>query len=267
VRTAPLDPGQPPRARSSIAVSADGRRWALLNVSSDIGAQLRSHPQLLAQRQGDASPIAAIVLTDTRLDHASGLMSLRGGTPLELYAAPGVFEDLTTGLPLLDDLDTLCGIHWHLVPIAGDVRMAEFQIDGLESLRFRALAMPQPTSQGILRKRAAAVGDSIALQVEDLRDGRRVVYAPAPAAADAEAMRWIHDADCLLLHADAFDGGVGENAAVDDGKAESAAAAARRKVLLHMGERTGHRAGHGLGHEALEARGIEVAFDGMQIEL
>jgi pyrroloquinoline quinone biosynthesis protein B len=254
-------PGQAPRASSSVAVSADGGRWALLNISGDIDAQLRRHPQLQPQRHGGARPIAAIVLTDTRLEHVGRLLALRASGPLELYATPGVFEDLTTGLPLLDDIDHLCSIHWHLMPVAGDVRAAEFQIDGLESLRFRALAMPQPAVQRLTRTRAPAVGDSIALQVEDLRDGRRLIYAPAPAAADAEALCWMRGADCLLLHADAYDSEVGDRAA------DAVHAAARRKVLLHMGGRNHPHAGHGLGPEALAARGIDVAFDGMQIEL
>src|SRR5438128_2477272 len=51
--------------QSSVAVSADGARWILLNASPDLRAQLAAHPVLWPPRQDSrGTPIGAVVLTD-----------------------------------------------------------------------------------------------------------------------------------------------------------------------------------------------------------
>lgn len=255
------------RAQGSIAVSADGQRWMLLNISGDIALQLRSLPQLREPRRLGISPIAGIVLTDTRPEHLSGLLSVRDGEPLDLHATPGVFEDVTAGLPALHDPFHCRDMRWHLVPVAGDRRTAEFDVDGLEGLRFRALAMPDPSPHGSPWERKTAVGGSIALQIEDLRDGQRLFYAPSSAAADDEALAWASEADCLLVHADAFGGNTSEGAAGSSSVRVLSAAGARRKVLIHLHDGDPLLDPRGGERQALEARGIEVAFDGMEIDL
>src|SRR4030095_659877 len=101
------------RTQSSIAVSDDGQAWVLLNASPDIGQQIRSHPQLHprpgAPGELRSTPIKAVVLMDAQSDHVTGLRGLREGPCIDLYATPCVFEDLTTGLPLLNVLQHYCG--------------------------------------------------------------------------------------------------------------------------------------------------------------
>ncbi|HEY7479359.1 MAG TPA: MBL fold metallo-hydrolase, partial [Gemmatimonadales bacterium] len=60
------------RSQSSAAVSADGRRWFLLNASPDVHAQLGRLPldEPAGMRQ---QPVEAVVLTDGELDHTLGL--------------------------------------------------------------------------------------------------------------------------------------------------------------------------------------------------
>src|SRR5262245_19272050 len=63
-----------PRTQSSVAVSADGRSWFLLNVSADVREQLAAFSGLWppdGNRRG--TTIAGCVLTDAEIDHASGL--------------------------------------------------------------------------------------------------------------------------------------------------------------------------------------------------
>src|SRR3954454_23460077 len=70
-----------PRTQSSVAVSADGRAWFLLNVSPDVRQQILAFPELRppeGQQRGTA--IAGCVLTDAELDHTAGLLILREGT-------------------------------------------------------------------------------------------------------------------------------------------------------------------------------------------
>src|ERR671939_799419 len=64
-----------PRTQSSVAVSADGRAWFLLNVSPDVRQQLLAFPALgppEGRERGTA--VAGCVLTDAELDHTLALL-------------------------------------------------------------------------------------------------------------------------------------------------------------------------------------------------
>src|SRR5207342_3084561 len=71
------------RTQSSVAVSADHRRWFLLNASPDIRGQIEAFPPL-HPREGRATPLRAVLLTDAELDHTLGLLLLREAHALEL---------------------------------------------------------------------------------------------------------------------------------------------------------------------------------------
>ena len=75
-----------PRTQSSIAASADGRRWALFNASPDLRQQITENPPLHPRDGARHSPIAAVVLTNADVDHIAGLLTLRESQPFVLYA-------------------------------------------------------------------------------------------------------------------------------------------------------------------------------------
>ena len=54
----------PAQAQASLAVSADGEHWVLLNASPDLRAQILATPVLHPRHPGRDSPIAAVVLTN-----------------------------------------------------------------------------------------------------------------------------------------------------------------------------------------------------------
>jgi pyrroloquinoline quinone biosynthesis protein B len=150
-------------ASGSIAVSADGQAWLQVNA---------------AWRQHDEPPWP-MLLTDARLDHVAGLLARRDGPPLELYCTPRVFEELTGELPLLPVLDHYCGVHWHLLPISGEQSSIEFRLAACPGLRLRALSLPGAPPPHSPHRDDPAVGDSIALLIEDERSGERLFHAPA----------------------------------------------------------------------------------------
>ncbi|HTJ63322.1 MAG TPA: pyrroloquinoline quinone biosynthesis protein PqqB [Alphaproteobacteria bacterium] len=86
------DPKATPQTQSSIAVSADGTRWAVLNASPDLRQQIFDRHQLhpAADAPLRASPIAAVVATNADVDHVAGLLNLRESQPFVLYAHPRV---------------------------------------------------------------------------------------------------------------------------------------------------------------------------------
>ena len=106
------------RMQSSLAISDGGGEWLLINASPDLRAQIESCPALQPARSVRDTAIAAVVIVDAQIDHATGLMTLREHTRrLPVYCTPSVHSDLTTGYPLLSVLEHYCGVDWHEVPI------------------------------------------------------------------------------------------------------------------------------------------------------
>src|SRR5580692_12473048 len=75
-----------PRTQASLAVSADGEHWILLNASPDLRAQIQANQSLHPQGEARGSPIAAVVLTGAEIDQTAGRLSLRERSPFALYA-------------------------------------------------------------------------------------------------------------------------------------------------------------------------------------
>jgi pyrroloquinoline quinone biosynthesis protein B len=75
----------PSRTQSSIAVSADGECWAIVNASPDIRAQLAACPAL-HPRGPRVSPVVGILVTNGDIDHIAGLLTLRERQPFTLFS-------------------------------------------------------------------------------------------------------------------------------------------------------------------------------------
>lgn len=222
----------------SIAVSTDGLTWLQVNAA-----------------MRPPAPRQAVLLTDARLDHVAGLLGLRDGPALELYCTPRVFEELTGEWPLLPVLDHYCGVHWHLLPIAGEQSSAEFRLPGCPGLRLRALSvegLPPPHSA---RRDDPAAGDTIALLVEDEHTGERLFHAPVLAQIGPVEREWMARAHCVLV------GGVREPLA------ELGTLSVGRKLLTQLPADHPLRDGGGAGRRQLDAHGIELAYDGMEFSL
>jgi len=80
-----------PRTQDSLALSADGEHWVLLNTSPDVRQQLAASTALHPRRLRD-SPLTAVVLTNADVDHSLGLFVLREGSALSIHGT-GVMLD------------------------------------------------------------------------------------------------------------------------------------------------------------------------------
>ncbi len=73
--------------QASIAFSADGAHWFLVNASPDLRQQLTATPQLHPKPGAlRHSPIAGVILTNGEIDAVAGLLSMREGSPFAIYA-------------------------------------------------------------------------------------------------------------------------------------------------------------------------------------
>ena len=274
-----------------------GEGWLLINASPDLPQQIRATPALQPAHAGDA-PVRAVVLLDvravdrrctvlldSRLHHVAGLLSLRESRELEVYATPLVFEDLTQDLPLLQVLENYCRVRWRMLPVAGDQRSAGFEIPGFPALDFTAVAVPARTPRHA-RQRGEAAGECIALQVRDRRSGRRLFLSPALAGVGEAELACMRQADCVVVDGSFWhehgmqEAGVGRMSASDKGHLPQRrhgerpgmldvlhASGARRKVLTHIHHSNPILDRGGSQRRELAAEGIEVAHDGMVIEL
>jgi pyrroloquinoline quinone biosynthesis protein B len=73
--------------QASVAISADGDHWFLINASPDLRQQLLAtsqlHPKAGLLRH---SPVAGVILTNGEIDAVAGLLSMREGSPFTIYA-------------------------------------------------------------------------------------------------------------------------------------------------------------------------------------
>jgi pyrroloquinoline quinone biosynthesis protein B len=80
------------RTQASVAVSADGERWLMLNASPDARQQLLQNRCLWPRKGLRDSPVRAVVLTSAEVDHVAGLLSMRESQPFVLWGTQRVLD-------------------------------------------------------------------------------------------------------------------------------------------------------------------------------
>ena len=97
-----------PATQSSLAVSANGSDWALLNASPDIRSQIMALPQLQPRDPGTHglrdTPISSVLLTNGDIDHIAGLLTLREKQAYDLFATASIAGVLEEN-PIFNALD------------------------------------------------------------------------------------------------------------------------------------------------------------------
>ena len=171
--------------QSSVAVSADGKKWLLLNASPDLVFQFASVAALAPYgKNWRGSPVQAVILTDGEMDHVTGLLSLREQKTLRLVCTHAVKNLLTSQFPLLPTLGKYCQIHHSTFP----VRIAGLQVSALE---FEIDKAPR------YARRRARFGDVVGLRLET--KGKCFVYLPGLPAINKAVNEFIVGGDCLLV--------------------------------------------------------------------
>jgi len=267
------------RTQSSIAVSPDRGDWILFNASPDLLTQFQGFPELQPARAVRDTAVRAIVLIDAQIDHTTGLLMLREGGRLAVYCTPQVREDLTRGHPLFGVLEHFCGVEWH--PIGADVG-ATFSVAGAPGLSFTAVPLrskPPPYSPHRNEPRS---GDNIGVRIVDARTGRALFYAPGLGEIEPHLRPFLAEADCLMLDGTFWTDdelirlGVSGKRARDmghlpqsgpGGMLEALRPLAARKILIHINNTNPILDEESPERAALDAAAIEVAYDGMEVEL
>ena len=259
-----------PRTQSSVAVSADYRRWFLLNASPDLRAQIESFPALHPHGLRD-SPLQAVLLTDAELDHTLGLLLLREAGRLEVHATAAVHETLCTGTSLLQTLGAYAHIEWQPVATGREVALA----DGLS---YRAF--PVPTTK---RARFGTGEGVVGYRITNGHTGRALVYLPNAQQVTASVRAHLEGCTCVL-----FDGtcwqddeliqlGIADRTSREMGHLPIAGAGGslgqlarlpiERRIYIHVNNTNPILLEDSPERRMVEDHGLEVAADGLELEM
>jgi pyrroloquinoline quinone biosynthesis protein B len=216
----------PAQTQASLAVSADGEHWFLLNASPDLRAQILATPALQPQRPGRDSPIAGVVLSNGDVDAVAGLLTLRESWPLSLYATRGVHDILAANTVF--NVLRPDNVARHPLTLGEPVVLATR--DGRPTgLCLEAFSVPGKVAlyleDGRIEERLAERSENtIGLMIAAPATGKRFYYIPACATVDDELAARIAGAALLF-----FDGTLWR----DD-----------EMINAGLGAKTGRRMGH-----------------------
>jgi pyrroloquinoline quinone biosynthesis protein B len=282
------------RTQDCLAVTGAGRRWHLVNASADIRAQILAAPELAAGPGRRETPVSGVLLTDGELDHTIGLLMLREGSPLDVYGPGPVLGALRESFPVRPILDPYGSLTWHEVrpgaAIALDEQLSATAIPlGVKRPRYAGPAVlsasPEkapPAPAAFLAADGTGAEDPwvLAYRFQDHLTGGSLVYAPCLAAWTEPLDRALAGSSCVILDGTFFHDDEMLNATGQDRPARAMghlpiadtyqrlrAHPAARRLYTHLNNTNPALAEDSPERATLAAAGIELADDGMTLEL
>ena len=274
------------RTQASVAVSANGRDWVLLNASPDLRQQINDTPELYpASDQGARnSPIKAVILTNGDVDAVAGLLTLREAQAFTVYASDRVLGVLASN-SIFDVLDS------GLVARRPMALGRTFAVEGPEGpigLEVEAFIVPGKVPLYLEDEQAGEgfgtqEGDTVGLKVTETGSGRHFFFVPGCARLD-DALRARLTGAPLLF----FDGTLytndemvaqglmnktGERIGHMNMSGEKGTLAAfadlgvARKIFIHINNSNPALREDSPERAAVEAAGWEVGYDGLAIKV
>jgi pyrroloquinoline quinone biosynthesis protein B len=271
--------------QASVAVSADGEHWFLINASPDLRQQLIATPQLhpkgLRLRH---SPIAGVILTNSEVDAVAGLLSMREGSPFTIYAHPRVLAILKAN----SIFNVLSETNVKRQPIAIDEAFEPALPDGSSSgIEILPFVVPGKGAWYLEGKAHPAgddsAGDTLGLRIADKASGKHFYFLAACAEVTPELKARLAAASLIF-----FDGTVwrddeliaaglgaktgqamGHIAMSGDNGAMAALSdlGIDRKIFLHINNSNPALLRESAERKTAEGAGWQIPADGMEITL
>jgi pyrroloquinoline quinone biosynthesis protein B len=270
------DPRVRLRTQASLAVSADGIRWTLLNASPDLRAQLLNTAPLHPREATRGSPIETVVLTGAEIDQTAGLLSLRERSPFTLVATAATLAAIAAN-PMFGVLASDVVARRAVTP--GE----RFELDRDSGTFAELFLVPGKVPLYLEGDDPDTASESAANVGVEISDGRkRLAYVPGAAAITPALLQRLMRADVVL-----FDGtlltddemiraGAGSKTGrrmghmpIDgaDGSLAALAALRARRIFVHINNTNPVLVDGSAERARIEAAGWQVAFDGMEIRL
>ena len=273
------------RTQASIAVSADGENWFLINASPDLRQQLTATPQL-HPRAGMLrhSPIAGVILTNREIDAIAGLLSMREGSPFTLYAHERVLAILKSN-SIFNVLNEKNVIRRPIeVDKAFEPSLPDGSPSGIEVLAFEVAGKGAWYLEGKAHPSGGdGAGDTLGLRIRDKASGKYFYFLAACAEVTDDLKSRLAGAALVF-----FDGtvwrddeliaaGLGNKTGQgmghismsgEHGAIESLAGLdIGRKMFLHINNSNPALLHDSNERKAAERAGWEIPADGMEITL
>lgn len=229
--------------QASVAFSADGENWFLVNASPDIRQQINETPELHPKEaELRHSPIAGVILTNGEVDAVAGLLSMREGSPFGIWAHERV-------LSLLEDnsiFNVLDREKVPRIPVGIDTPFPLTLQDGSPTgISVTAFEVPgksawylEGTAHGHQRD---VTGDTLGLEITG-PDGAKAFVITACAGMDPALEERLRGADLVF-----FDGTLWTDDEI---------------VAAGLGPKTGQRMGH---MSMAGTDGVIEAFKGLDV--
>jgi pyrroloquinoline quinone biosynthesis protein B len=260
-----------PRTQSSLAIRGDDGPWFLVNASPDLRQQLET----LTTRRADGvreTPIAGVLLTDAEIDHTAGLLLLReSATPLRVFGPAGVERALRDGYPVLAMLERYCGAEWRTLEARG------------QPLPGSSLEVEPFGAGGDAPRYSDVEVEASGFVFRDLAGGGVVTYVPGLARLDDDVHSRFAASDLVLVDGTFWRDdelarlGISARSAREmghvplsgaGGTLEALAGLERpRKALVHINNTNPILLDDSPERAAVLAAGVEVAYDGLEIDL
>ena len=224
-------------------------------------------------------PIEGVVLTDAELDHSLGLVLLREGRSLQVYATAAVERMVTEDSRLLS-----------VARAFADVRVTPLQVGTATALKLRdgtdAGLTVEPFVVAADPPRFAAraeVGHTVGLIITETATGTRCAYLPGCGAIDDALLARLAGSAMIL-----FDGtfwsndelirlGIGERTALqldhlpmsgsEGSLARLGAVPSRHRVYVHINNTNPVLLEDSAERRAVEAAGLTIGMDGMRFDI
>lgn len=263
-----------PRAETCIAIPPrDGSGWLVFGAPAAI-AGLVARDAALAPTGARGTRIGAILLANGDLDQTLGLLTLRESQPLRVISTATVRRGFCVGNVLARTLQrTADQLRWDAMEIGEPRALAGWTVEAIEvpakvPLHLHGTATPGPE-------------DGVAYLLDD-GAGRAVAVAPGVGGPCAGVDRLLDAADVVF-----FDGsfwsddelaheGAGARRARDmahwplggpEGSLQRLARARGRVILVHVNNTNPILREDTAERRAVEAAGVTVAHDGMEVPL
>ncbi len=274
------------RTQASVAASANGRDWVLLNASPDLRQQINDTPELYPAYDKGArnSPIKAVILTNGDVDAVAGLLTLREAQAFTVYATDRVLGVLASN-SIFDVLDA------RLVARRPIELGRSFAVEGPEGpigLEVEAFIVPGKVPLYLEDEHAGEgfgtqEGDTVGLKVTETGTSRHFFFVPGCARLDDALRARLAGAPLLF-----FDGTLytndemvaqglmnktGERIGHMNMSGEKGTLAAfadlgvARKIFIHINNSNPALREDSPERAAVEAAGWEVGYDGLAIKV
>ena len=275
-----------PLLQSSLAVSPNDQDWYLINTGPDVGRQIESFAALHAGPEIRKTPVAGVILTDAELDHTIGLLSLREGSHLKIYGTDTVRKCLYSAFPVIPMLKNYCSWQWGILSPGAKQRVGAFDEKGDGTIMIETIPVSnKPPLYAQCDKKNLYPNDEweVGLILHNEQSGKCLAYFPTLDTLTPEIEAVLEKADILMVDGTFWSedelvkmGATTRNArdmghlpiSGPSGIMEKLASySAERKILIHINNSNPILKQDSKERETLKQVGIEIAYEGMELEV